>query len=404
MRTGDALSRIDPGAIAADLAALVRVPSVTGEERRAHELLAEICERRGLRAELREHDLAALRRHFGHPGEEASRTELVGTVAAIGSGECRLCINGHLDVVGPGAEPWSRDPFSGAVEDGFVHGRGSLDMKAGVVAAVHAMAAAAAPGASPCEVVLQAVSSEEDGGQGTFAALEADDRFDACLIPEPTSFDLVCAHAGALTFRGVVSGRTAHAAFRLAGLSAIDRYVAIHAALADLERELNADVEHPLMGALELPYPLLVGRVQAGRWSSQVPDRLEFEGRVGVPVGESPEAVRRLLAERVGEATGEGPPVELTWTGGQFAPGETDPAHPFATLVAGAIEAERGAAPATVGMPYGADMRLFTERGIPCVMAGPGSPALAHAVDEAVAVDEVAAMARVLVRVIAAFG
>ena len=57
-------------------------------------------------------------------------------------------------------------------------------------------------------------------------------RFDACLIPEPTGFAVVCAQAGALTFSGEVRGRAAHAAARLEGRSAIDAYVPVHAALA----------------------------------------------------------------------------------------------------------------------------------------------------------------------------
>ena len=127
-------------------------------------------------------------------------------------------------MVGPGTEPWRYGPWSGAVEDGCVHGRGALDMKAGVVAALHAMAAVGVD--APGEVVLMAVASEEDGGLGTFAALEADSAFAACVIPEPTGLAVVPAHAGALTFRGVVRGRAAHAAMRLEGVSAIDRYVA----------------------------------------------------------------------------------------------------------------------------------------------------------------------------------
>src|SRR3954453_16997495 len=116
---------------------------------------------------------------------------------------------------------------------------------------------------APCEAVLLAVASEEDGGLGTFAALERDAAFDACLIPEPTAFDVVCAQAGALTFQGVVRGVGAHAAQRLAGVWAIDRSLPVPAALAEHERRINADVAHPLMRALELPYPVLVGRPEA---------------------------------------------------------------------------------------------------------------------------------------------
>lgn len=389
------LVELDPDLMAHDLSRLVQVPSVTGDERGALELLAEICEERGLEVELHEHDLDALRANPGHPGEEAERSELYGLTARVaGSGPRRLCLNGHVDVVGPGEEPWQRGPWSGAIEEGHVHGRGSIDMKGGVIAAVHAMSALR--DSAPCEIVLQAVAGEEDGGQGTFAALELDQRFDACLIPEPTGFRVVCAHAGALTFKGVIHGRAAHAAFRLAGESALDRYLPVHTALQALEREMNTGVTHPLMAALDLPYPLLVGRVHAGRWSSVVPDRLEFEGRVGVPLGVAPAEVRRRV-EQLARA------AEINWTGGQYGPGETRPDHPFTLLVQQALSEELGRPAQAAGMPYGADMRLFTERGIPCVMAGPGGLELLHAVDERLPVAELLATARVIARVAAGF-
>src|SRR5919206_388259 len=81
-------------------------------------------------------------------------------------------------------------------------------------AALHALRAIRKAGARAPEVVLQGVASEEDGGLGTFAALQRDAAFDAALLPEPTGFDVVCAQAGALTFRIVVPGRSAHAADR----------------------------------------------------------------------------------------------------------------------------------------------------------------------------------------------
>ena len=253
-----ALGRLDAEALARDVAALVRVPSVTGDERAALERLGELAGALGLEAELHRHDLAALRAHPDHPGEEAPRDELFGltvTVPGTRADGPRLAIDGHVDVVPPGSAPWAHGgPWSGAVAGGFVHGRGSVDMKGSVVAALHALAALG--GRAPHgEVVLVAVASEEDGGLGTFAALERDSAFAACLIPEPTGFDVVCAQAGALTFEGTVRGVAAHAAHRLEGVSAIDRYLPVHAALAAHERALNAAVEHPLMRALDAPVP-----------------------------------------------------------------------------------------------------------------------------------------------------
>jgi acetylornithine deacetylase len=398
-----ALGRLDAAAIARDVGALVSVPSVTGDERAALAHLAELAAALGLEADLHRHDLAALRAHPAHPGEEAAREALWGltvTVPAARAEAPRLALCGHVDVVPAGSEPWRHgSPWSGAIEDGCVYGRGSVDMKGGVVAALHALAALG--GRAPHgEVVLVAVSSEEDGGLGTFAALERDSAFDACLIPEPTGFDVVCAQAGALTFEGVVRGVAAHAAHRLEGVSAIDRYVPVHAALAAHERALNADVQHPLMRALPLPYPLLVGRVHAGEWSSSVPDRLVFEGRAPVRVGEAP-ADARAAVEGAVAAAGDGH-VELRWTGGQFASGETPADHPFARVVRDAVSAEQGREARVAGVPWGADMRLWCARGIPCVMAGPAGIELAHAVDERVRVDDLVATARTIVRV--AFG
>lgn len=376
---------------------------MTGDERAVVERFGRLARARGLVAQTYVHDLAAVRAGAGYPGEEAPRKELFGASATLRGrepGAPRLCLNGHLDVVDPGTEQWSRDPWSGALEHGRLHGRGSVDMKGAVTAALHALAAVAAAGGTEGDVVLQAVASEEDGGLGTFAALREDADFAACLIPEPTAFAVACAQAGALTFAGEVPGVGAHAATRLEGTSAIDRYIPVHQALAGLERELNAGVTHPLMGALELPYPVSVGRVEAGNWSSTVPDRLVFEGRVGVPVGQDSAAIRARVESVVGGAC---PDVTITWNGGRFDPGETAVDHPFTQLVLGAAADELGRAVEPVGVPYGADMRLFCERGIPCVMFGTPGLERAHAVDEYVEVDDLVTLTRALIRVLARY-
>jgi len=79
----DALHALDTEALARDAAAMVRVPSVTGDELPALELLAARATALGLEADLHEHDLTALRAHPGHPGEEASRTSLWGLTVSL---------------------------------------------------------------------------------------------------------------------------------------------------------------------------------------------------------------------------------------------------------------------------------------------------------------------------------
>jgi acetylornithine deacetylase len=368
-----------------DLAAVVRVPSLTGQEKPVLELLAERGEALGLRAELREHPVRL--GVPGWPGQEVEREELWGlTLTRHGQGP-RLALCGHVDVVDIGMEAWNRDPFSGDVDYGRVHGRGSVDMKGGVIAAMHGLAAAA-PGR---EVVLHCVSSEEDGGQGCFAELERDSEYAACLITEPTGFETVCAQGGSLTVVGRMQGVAAHAAERLHGRSVIDAYIPIHHALAGHERALNADVEDELMREVELPYPLVVGVLQAGEWASTVPDHLEFSCRLPVRVGETFEEALAAMQAVVG------PEVDLEVGGGTFNAARTDTNHPFAQLV------REVAGGGFAGVPWGADMRLWTAKGIPTVMCGTHGIERAHAVDEYVEIADVERLAGVVAQVVERF-
>lgn len=398
------LGVLDAEEISRDVSRIVQVPSITGEEREAVERIGALAESYGLESTVLAHDLEALRKHPAYPGEEASRDELVGLSAVLGGGSTvapRVCLNGHVDVVNAGTVVWELDPWSGAVKEGFVHGRGSADMKGGVIAALHAIAAVRrVVGEPPGDIVLQAVSSEEDGGAGTFAALERDSDFAACIIPEPTSFKVCCAQAGSLTCQVTVPGVAAHAAVRLQGVSAIDRYIPIHAALKEYERRINSNVSHSLMAKLELPYPTLVGRLEAGQWSSQVPDLLRFEARIGVRLGERLNDVEAAVESVILEAC---PQAKITWNGGRFASGETPLGHPLVGLVQNSVEDELGKTAEVCGVPYGADMRLFAERGIPCVMVGTNGLELAHAVNERISIEETYRLSRVLARCLVRF-
>ena len=267
-------------------------------------------------------------------------------------------------------------------------------MKGGVVAALHALAAAARRRRAGRGRRAGGRRPRRTAASGTFAALERDDRFDAALIPEPTRSAVACAQAGALTFTGVVPGVSAHAAVRLEGVSAIDRYVEVHRALAEHERAVNAGRRRPADGRAPLPYPLLVGRVEGGRWSSQVPDRLDVRGPPRRARRRDGRARRAAAFEAAVRAAC--PEAEIAWTGGQFAPGATPPDHPF-VRARPRRRGRRARAPRrrSSASPTAATCGCSCARGIPCVMFGPPGLELAHAVDERVAVDDLAALARV---------
>ena len=240
-------------------------------------------------------------------------------------------------------------------------------------------------------MVLHCVGSEEDGGQGCFAELERDSEYAACLITEPTGFETVCAQGGSLTVIGEVHGEAAHAAERLHGRSAIDAYLPIHQALADHERALNADVADELMRDVELPYPLVVGTLRAGEWASTVPDRLSSRAGCRCASAETfDEAVAAMQAA-------SGPRWACGWTAGASTPRGPTTAHPFAQLV------REVAGGGFAGVPWGADMRLWTAKGIPTVMCGTHGIERAHAVDEYVEIADVERLAGVVRQVVERF-
>lgn len=394
--------------VVAELADLVRLPSVSGSdgENAVQARLAARLHGLGLEVDHWEIPLAEVVAAEGFPGMEVDRREawgLVGRLAGTGGGPS-LMLNAHVDVVPPG-DPlaWTRGgPFSGEIAGGAVFGRGSCDMKAGLVAAlwaVHALAALEVPLAG--DLLLACVQGEEDGGLGTFATLARGWRADACVIPEPTGLGLVPACAGALGFRLHVPGRAAHASRRSAGTSAVEKFLPVFRALRDLEAHRNRSPD-PLMTRWDIAYPIEVGTVHAGDWSSTVPDRLVAEGRYGVALDEPVPAAREAFEAAVAGACGSDPwlrdhPVRVEWWGGQFAPGRTNPHSPVASAVRRAHAAVSGRPQQLWGAPYGSDLRLMAGLGgIPTVHYGPGAPELAHAPDEHVPIDDLLTATRAL--------
>ncbi|MDQ1322953.1 MAG: ArgE/DapE family deacylase [Chloroflexota bacterium] len=403
----EAAAAVDFVGIAEDLAWLVRTRSITGDEDAIQAGLADRLEALGLAVEIFHPDPAAIRVDPDWPGEEVARTSLTVVIGRAGrSGGKRLVLSGHVDVV-PAGDPatWTGDPWSGAVRDGQLHGRGACDMKGGIAAILGAVRALDETGALDRlqgELIVALVPSEEDGGQGTLAAIRAGATGDLCVIPEPSNLEVVIAHAGAITFRLTVPGRAAHASRRTEGVSALDNLADLVRALEADETRRNAEEADPLMTALALPYPTIIGTVTGGEWASTVMDRVVADGRYGVRMGQTPEEAADELRSCLAAACAAHPflrdhlaTVEIV--GARFASARVPEDHPLPVALATAAEAVTGRRPALLGVPYGADMRLFIGVGdTPCVIFGPGDVRLAHAADERVPLAEVEACARVL--------
>ncbi|AZI58592.1 ArgE/DapE family deacylase [Nakamurella antarctica] len=399
------LNAIDESALVAELVNLIRVPSVTGtdaESELQHRSAAQLTEL-GLDVDLWKINLEELAADPRFPGSEAERLEGYGVVGVTGPGVPALVLQGHVDVVPIGDETkWTEDPFSGEIIGGALHGRGACDMKAGVATNLAVIRAIYASGVTlERPLALHTVVSEEDGGLGAFATLLRGHTGDAAVIPEPTSGRIITANAGALTFELTVAGRAAHGSARLEGVSAFDAFLPINAAIFELEARRNENPD-PLFAGNPLPYPIAIGTLQAGDWSSSVPDRLTAHGRYGVRLDEDPDVARAEFAEAIAAACAKDAwlrdnPVQIKWDGGQFNSGRIPQGHELIAQMSDAVVAIGGFAPDQAAAPYGSDLRLYNSiGGIPTLHYGPGDVRMAHAPREQVDIAEVIRVTRAL--------
>jgi acetylornithine deacetylase len=377
---------------------LVRVPSVTGEEGAVGAVVGRAFSERGLDVDTWEatrEETEPYREHIGEQSSYENRPNVAGTKRGTGEGRSIL-LNAHTDTVDPGdSTAWKEDPLSGNLEGDLLYGRGSCDMKGGLVTHLIALDAISDLGLGlHGDVTVAATVGEENGGLGALSTVLRGYRADAAIITEPTRLALVPAQGGSLVFRLKIPGRSAHAAVRDEGVSALEKFFPIFENLRELEQERNGVLSHPLYEGVRNKVPINIGVVRAGNWASTVPESLVAEGRVGLIPGEEVDPFKDLVSERIATVAERDPwlrehPPELEWFGGQFAPAEIEPDAPICEAVKEAHERVTGEAPPVEGVPYGADMRLFIHfGGMPCVMYGAGDVNVAHAPDEHISITE----------------
>lgn len=385
---------------------LVRAPSVTGQEAPVQDVVEREFAARRLRVDRWEPDpaeLAPYRDHIGAIESMAGRPNVVGVRAGSGGGRSIL-LNGHIDVVDPGDPAlWTHEPWSGSVDGDLLYGRGALDMKGGMATYLLALDALDAAGiVLRGDVTLAATTGEEDGGVGAVATILRGYTADAALITEPTRLALVIACEGSLVFRVTVHGKSAHAAARDEGVSALEKFIPIFQDLQAFERERNASLRHPLYDEIANKVPINVGVVHAGVWASTVPESLVAEVRVGFLPGEDLYAFWEQVRARIMAVAGaddwlrEHPPV-LEWFGGQFTAADVPADAPIVLAVAAAHQRVTGQAATIEGVPYGADMRHFIQLGgMPCLMYGAGNVGIAHQANEHISLSAIQTAAKTI--------
>ena len=388
------------------LQALVAEPSLLGHEASAQALMARRFAALGLDVRELVIDEAKLK---DHPGYSPSIVSYDGRVNVIGVHEPRvargrsLILNGHIDVVPVGAERlWTRPPFEPWIDGDRLHGRGSNDMKAGIVAYCMALQALQRLGWQPAaRVVMQSVIEEECTGNGALACLLDGYTADAALIPEPFD-ELMSAQLGVMWMTLDVYGVPVHAAVAQTGIGAIEFAQHLVDELRELEAEWNRpERRHPLYCGHDHPINFNLGRIDGGEWSSSVSTHCRVDLRLGFYPGVKPAEVREqveALIRRVHAAhrARDSVTVDISYHGFQAEGLVVDLQQPALQTLMQAHRDITGQACEARASTATTDVRFFHLYGhIPSTCYGPRGANI-HGVDEWVSIDSLQQVTAVL--------
>jgi len=346
---------MDPVRLAQEL---VRIPSPPGEEK-----------------ELADYLFSQLRR-VG----EVERGPLGTIIGRIRRGEGpTLLLTGHMDTV-PEGSGWSVPPFSGEIREGFLYGRGAVDMKAAIAAQI-AGAYQAAPDLQGTLYLVYVPHEETAEGLALGRVLDQVEKPDLVVLGEPTDLRLGIGHRGRAVIRLFARGKPAHASMPELGENAIERM--LHALAHALRTPLPED---PLLGTGSVA-PVFVSADGQG---PVIPDRCVALLDRRIVLGETEESVladyhgigAEAAIERVHLRFYTGEVVEAKLF---FPAWYMPPDHPWVQRAWEAL----GSPPFRVWRFSTDGVESCGRRGIPTLGFGPGDERLAHQPDERVSVSDI---------------
>lgn len=374
------------------LARFVAIPSPNppGDTRKAAEFLLSHLHAHGVPAEIR-----------------SAKPDLPNIVGTFGEAGPHLVLNGHIDVFPAGpAENWSRNPWSGAVIAGRVHGRGVADMKCGTAASVwtyiylHRLR-----DTLPGRLTLTCVSDEETGG--TWGAKWLLDTFheclgDCCLNGEPSTPGTIrFGEKGTLRLVFEIETPGAHAAYSHLSRNAIRIASDLVRDLYELETmqvaqpevvrraiEQSRDAVDLAVGrgAAEILNRVTVspGVIQGGLKINMMPGQCRLEVDIRLPVGLTHAAVM----ERVETILRRHNEARLTpvWTH-SGEPSFSDPGHRMVGILQETVRSLTGRTPVPAVSLGASDAKHWRRRGVPAFLYG-CSPNNMAKPDEWVEVEE----------------
>ena len=380
------------------LRTLVQIPTVVGSEGEGQKYIQGLYSALNLKVVAFEakHEQVSKHKAFSESGLDfKGRPNVIGILEGKPSARS-LILNGHIDVVSP--EPiheWKYPPWEAKRVGKRVYGRGTLDMKGGLIANYFALRSVLKAGLKPeGTVVLQSVVEEEaGGGGGTLACLMNGFTAAALLIPEP-GMAIVVAHPGINYFRVRVVGKPAHAGRAHTGINAIGKMNQIYQALLELDEKRGREKHFPLFEKQsERSCHLNIGTYKSGDWPSTVAAWAELQCRISSLPGETLADVKTEV-EQVVDAVAHRDEwlmqhlPEVSWFGWNAEPWEQDPDDPFVRAFKACAEDVLGLPIDVIGKTAGLDTRFGQYFGIPALSFGPNGENL-HGVDEYVDLDSV---------------
>jgi succinyl-diaminopimelate desuccinylase len=305
-------------------------------------------------------------------------------LASFGSGERSLYFHGHYDVV-PAQSP---EQFRPSRKEHFLFGRGSCDMKGGIVAMLYAILAVRECRAElKGKVGLMLVPDEETGGArgSTWLAREGllGQNGIGMLLAEPTSGAVWNANRGAISLRVRVFGKSAHVGLQHRGVNAFERMHRVVERLEQLKREVEQCRTRCKVGAEQTPNSILMlgGQMGGGSNFNVVPEQCWFtiDRRIN-PEENFDEEKARLLGV-LEQCKREGIPLEwdILQEGRSAECGEDEA---LGAVLAQNVQAVTGEQPGFEMCPGLLETRFYAEAGIPAYAFGPGLLSVAHGPNE----------------------
>ncbi|HUV32622.1 MAG TPA: succinyl-diaminopimelate desuccinylase [Devosiaceae bacterium] len=374
------------------LAALIRCPSVTPDDAGSLGVLADYLEPLGFGIE---------RLRF----EGGGSYPVDNLFATRGTGGPHLLYGGHVDVVPAGHEAdWTHPPFSGALVDGEIWGRGAVDMKGSVAAfcaALHAVVGSGAADAGTISLIITA-DEEADGVNGTKKVLEwaaaRGHKFDFGLVGEPTSRDtfgdmLKTGRRGSLNGRIEIKGAQGHSAYPHEARNPLPVLARVVSAIASTPLDdgtASFPPSHLTMTAIDTGNPaanVIPGRAEA-RFNVRFNDRwTELK-------------LQSWLAERIMEVPAEGCDVTLEILP-PVARAFVSAGAPGVEMLAASVTAVTGRVPECSTSGGTSDARFVADYCPVAEFGGVGK--LSHKTDERVGVAELVDLSAVYAHFVGAF-